>query len=366
MGTKKGKDKVNLYELLKVSPKADGKQIRKAYFALARIVHPDKNPGDPKAHENFQALQKAYGILKDPKKRERYDRTGCADEDNDAFWDAYERYRGIQVTEEDINKFQKGYRESKDEENDLLEFIQSQKGNIRKIFGYIIASRDEDKERFIKFYESKFKDGVLDKSLQDEFNASKLEIKTVKELDQVEDIGEEDENDEEEDEDYVEGDEDLDGFIAPEEDEVEKENIAELDRDSDYDSDAVAKISFKVGDYVKCRWRGGNKHYGATVASTNSDGTYDVDYDDGAHEKNVKVKMMKPGGKRPKGKGKKKAKNASVDRPVKKKPRVARKKMKTDDSEYGDIDALRAAILGGGRAASRAANFDAFAEKWSK
>ena len=52
-----GKD-VDLYAFLKVSKTATSTEIRKAYYALARIVHPDKNPNDPKAEENFKALQK--------------------------------------------------------------------------------------------------------------------------------------------------------------------------------------------------------------------------------------------------------------------------------------------------------------------
>jgi DnaJ family protein C protein 9 len=49
-----------LYEILGVNKQATNEEIKKAYRKLALLKHPDKCPGDEKAAENFQQLQKAY------------------------------------------------------------------------------------------------------------------------------------------------------------------------------------------------------------------------------------------------------------------------------------------------------------------
>jgi curved DNA-binding protein CbpA len=64
------------YGLLGVSKDASAEEIKRAYYLLARRLHPDKNPNDPAAHERFQALAQAYQVLGNEDLRKRYDAHG--------------------------------------------------------------------------------------------------------------------------------------------------------------------------------------------------------------------------------------------------------------------------------------------------
>lgn len=62
------------YEILGVAKHAGEEELKKAYRKLAMKYHPDRNPGDSEAEQKFKEAAEAYEILKDPQKRQRYDR----------------------------------------------------------------------------------------------------------------------------------------------------------------------------------------------------------------------------------------------------------------------------------------------------
>lgn len=64
---------VNYYEVLKVSPKASGAEIKSAYRRLARKLHPDKNNGSEDTALKFAAIAEAYEVLGNAKERAKYD-----------------------------------------------------------------------------------------------------------------------------------------------------------------------------------------------------------------------------------------------------------------------------------------------------
>lgn len=66
----------DFYKELGVSRSASADEIKKAFRKLASQLHPDKNPGDDKSEARFKAVNRAYGVLSDPKKRALYDEFG--------------------------------------------------------------------------------------------------------------------------------------------------------------------------------------------------------------------------------------------------------------------------------------------------
>jgi molecular chaperone DnaJ len=70
--------KRDYYEILGVSKGTPTEEIKKAYRKVAMQYHPDRNPGDKAAEENFKEAAEAYEILSDSDKRSQYDRFGHA------------------------------------------------------------------------------------------------------------------------------------------------------------------------------------------------------------------------------------------------------------------------------------------------
>jgi molecular chaperone DnaJ len=69
----------DFYEILEVPRDASSEDIKRSYRRLARMYHPDANPGDAGAEARFKELAAAYEVLSDPEKRSRYDRFGSTE-----------------------------------------------------------------------------------------------------------------------------------------------------------------------------------------------------------------------------------------------------------------------------------------------
>jgi molecular chaperone DnaJ len=67
--------KRDYYEVLGVGKSASADEIKKAFRRLAVQYHPDKEGGD---ETKFKEINEAYEVLKDDKKRQRYDQFGHA------------------------------------------------------------------------------------------------------------------------------------------------------------------------------------------------------------------------------------------------------------------------------------------------
>lgn len=63
------------YKILGVKKDSTQPELKAAYYAIAKINHPDVNPGK-EAEDKFKEASVAYDCLSDPLKRKRYDETG--------------------------------------------------------------------------------------------------------------------------------------------------------------------------------------------------------------------------------------------------------------------------------------------------
>lgn len=66
------------YRILGVDRSASADEIKKAYRKLALKYHPDRNPNNKSAEDQFKEINEAYEVLGDAEKRKRYDQLGAS------------------------------------------------------------------------------------------------------------------------------------------------------------------------------------------------------------------------------------------------------------------------------------------------
>lgn len=71
-------EEFDYYEILEISRTASSEEIKKAFRKKAMACHPDRNPDNPEAEEQFKKINEAYEVLSDESKRATYDRFGKA------------------------------------------------------------------------------------------------------------------------------------------------------------------------------------------------------------------------------------------------------------------------------------------------
>ena len=65
---------MDLYQILGVGANTTAPRMRRAFQKLARLYHPDLNPGDPVAAARYTVIAQAFEVLSDPARRTAYDR----------------------------------------------------------------------------------------------------------------------------------------------------------------------------------------------------------------------------------------------------------------------------------------------------
>jgi DnaJ-class molecular chaperone len=111
------------YAVLGVKPEATQDEIRKAYRALAKKLHPDLNPGDSKAEEKFKQVSAAYDLVGDAEKRGRYDRGEIDASGNERPRERYYRDFHDAGAEQHAYSSSSGYADFADSEDILREMF---------------------------------------------------------------------------------------------------------------------------------------------------------------------------------------------------------------------------------------------------
>ncbi|XP_077586029.1 dnaJ homolog subfamily C member 9 [Stigmatopora nigra] len=157
----------SLYEVLGINKEANEAEIRRSYYKASLKVHPDRAPDDPQATEKFQVLSKLYTILSDKEQRAVYDEQGLIDEESDALsenccWEDCWRKLFPKITVQDILDFEKTYKGSDEERNDLLRLYTQHGGDMDAILASLLCGSQDDEPRLADIIREAIKDGEVD------------------------------------------------------------------------------------------------------------------------------------------------------------------------------------------------------------
>ncbi|XP_027023738.1 dnaJ homolog subfamily C member 9 [Tachysurus fulvidraco] len=142
----------NLYEVLCVAKEASDAEIRRGYYKLSLNVHPDRAPGDQEATVKFQVLGKVYAVLSNKDQRAVYDEQGVVDEEFDSLnqdrnWEEHWRRLFPKLTLQEILDFEKQYKDSEEEKQDLLRLYLLHEGDMDHIMDSALCRSHEDEPR---------------------------------------------------------------------------------------------------------------------------------------------------------------------------------------------------------------------------
>ncbi|KAE8280786.1 DnaJ-like protein subfamily C member 9 [Larimichthys crocea] len=141
----------DLYELLGVNKEATEAQIRRSYYKVSLRVHPDRAPEDADATEKFQVLGKLYKVLSDKELRAVYDEQGVVDEEpvlsNDRDWVDHWRRLFPEITVQDIIEFEKTYKGTDEERQDVIRVYMQYEGDMDAIAESVLCFTQEEEPR---------------------------------------------------------------------------------------------------------------------------------------------------------------------------------------------------------------------------
>ncbi|XP_069549005.1 dnaJ homolog subfamily C member 9 [Brachyistius frenatus] len=156
----------NLYEVLGINKEASETDIRRSYYKVSLKVHPDRAPDDPRATETFQVLGKLYAVLSDKEQRAVYDEQGVVDEESDILsqdrdWEDYWRLLFPKITVQDILEFEKKYKGSDEERQDLMQLYVQHQGEMNAITASALCCSQEDEPRLCSIIQAAIESGEV-------------------------------------------------------------------------------------------------------------------------------------------------------------------------------------------------------------
>lgn len=141
--------KRELYDVLELQPTASEGEVKRAYYRLALLHHPDRN-GSQEARETFQLVGQAYEVLADPARRRLYDESGIVETgETAANWGAYFRELFQRVTFADLDAFKATYVGSAEEYEDVLAEYVRHRGDIAKISEGVFFGDVASEDRYL-------------------------------------------------------------------------------------------------------------------------------------------------------------------------------------------------------------------------
>lgn len=156
----------NLYEVLGINKEATEAEIRRSYYKVSLKVHPDRAPDDPLATEKFQVLGKLYAVLSDKEQKAIYDEQGVVDEESDVLkqdrcWEDYWRLLFPKITVQDILEFEKTYKGSDEERQDVIKLYLQHEGDMDAITASALCCSQEDEPRLCSMIQDAIDSGEV-------------------------------------------------------------------------------------------------------------------------------------------------------------------------------------------------------------
>ncbi|CAH8532395.1 unnamed protein product [Schistosoma bovis] len=160
----------NLYEVLGVTKKCDKTELRKAFYKLSLLHHPDRHDSDSKseATKRFQVLSRVYSYMEDDEKRKVYDETGVIDEDDEITgksyddWVKYWQLLFPKITTAQIDDYCKKYKGSEQETEDLIKIYNRSKGDMDIIMESLMLTSYRDESRVRGLIDKLISSGKID------------------------------------------------------------------------------------------------------------------------------------------------------------------------------------------------------------